>query len=263
MRESRLDNIVFKICNVKVHALQTDTAIEIISDWLVNDRRFHYLSSTNVNNVIISIESKKYREVMENADISLPDAVPFLWFGRLQGFNFLKRRCGIEEVMEAVFDLSNKNLNYSHFFYGNTPEVLKILKLKLLLKYPKLKISGMLSPPFRPLTPEEDKEHIKLINDSKSDFLWVSLGCPKQETWLYDHRKDLNVIVGGGAGAVFNFLSGNSFKAPNFIRYLGLEWFLRFLLEPKRLWRRYLVKYPKFIFYFTCSLIGFKKEGVI
>lgn len=233
---------------VNVHALQPDSALEIILGWLNNKRRFHYISSTNINNIVMAQESDKFFRVTNFADLSLPDGIPVLWYGRLIGYS-LPQRCGIEELMEATFDLSNKGYDYSHFFYGNTKEVLNALKKRLLNKYPKLNISGMYSPPFRPLTPEEDKKEVEMINKSKSDFLWVSLGCPKQETWLFDHKDQLDVVVGGGAGAVFNFMSGHTVKAPKFIQYIGLEWLLRLSLEPKRLYKRYLIQYPKLIYY--------------
>lgn len=236
-----------KILDVKIHALQPEGAVQIILQWMKEERKFHYITSTNINNIIVAQEQEKYFEVMNNADLSLPDGMPILWYGRYLGFS-LPKRCGIEEVMEAVFDLSNKGFSYSHFFYGNTGKVLKGLREKLLNKYPKLKIVGMYSPPFRLLSEKEDEEIINIINNAKPDFLWVSLGCPKQEVWLYEHKNKLDVVVGGGAGAVFNFMAGHSVTAPSWVRYIGLEWFLRLLSEPKRLWKRYLIKYPKIFF---------------
>lgn len=231
---------------MKLHAVQIGDALALVRRWVEQERSFHYVSSTNVNNVAIALESSKYFDVMEGADLSLPDGVPFLWYGRLKGFP-LGARCGIEELMEALFEMSNNGWTHSHFFYGNTPEVLETLRAKLLERYPRLKIAGMLSPPFRPLSPEEDEEHIRVINTSGADFLWVSLGCPKQEEWLYDRRERLRVVLGGGAGAVFNFFSGHTVRAPRWVRFLGLEWVMRLLAEPKRLSQRYLVRYPKFV----------------
>jgi len=245
----------YRICDVKIHAMQVETLIPLVHHWMEFDRKFHYVSSTNVNNVAIAIESPEYFEVMEQAHLSLPDGVPFLWYGRMKGFA-LPNRCGIEEFMEAAFELSNHGYEYTHYFYGNTPKVLANLKARLLERYPKLKIAGVYSPPFRPLTPEEDEQDVRMINDAGADFLWVSLGCPKQERWLYDHRNRLNCVVGGGAGAVFNFLSGETFKAPDWIRYSGMEWILRLLVEPKRLFRRYCIKYPIFVFRFLKFSMG-------
>lgn len=249
----RIDEL--RVCGVKLHALQPDDALAVVRRWVESDRSFHYVSSTNVNNVAIAIESPGYFQVIENADLSLVDGVPFLWYGRMKGFP-LKKRSGIEELMDVVFETSNHGSRYSHFFYGNTPEVLEALKTELLRRYPNLRVAGMFSPPFRPLTPQEDQEHIKMINDSGADFLWVSLGCPKQEQWLYDHRQSLRVVVGGGAGAVFNFFSGQTKKAPAWVRYMGMEWVMRLLMEPRRLYGRYLIRYPKFMYYFVKHALG-------
>ena len=242
-----LKNIEYKVLNVKIHALQTNQAIDIVRNWLKGERSFHYISSTNINNVAEAQESAEYYEVMRNADLSVPDGIPLLWYGRYLGYE-LPKRCGIEEIMEAAFELSNQGHNYSHYFYGNSPEVLKSLRKNLLKKYPNLNIAGMYSPPFRKLTPQEEDQHIAMINRTHPDFLWVSLGCPKQELWLYKNRHKLNAVVGGGAGAVFNFLSGDTIKAPALIQYMGLEWLMRLSLNPKRLYKRYLIKYPKFVY---------------
>ena len=246
---------VFRICDVKLHAVQVENLLAIVHQWMGEKRTFHYVSSTNVNNVAIALESEEYFRVMERADLSIPDGVPFLWYGRWKGFP-LRKRCGIEEFMEAVFKLSDQGYRYSHFFYGNTPQVLANLKARLLERYPKLKIAGMYSPPFRPLSAEEDEEDVRMINDSGADFVWVSLGCPKQEKWLYDHRHRLTAVVGGGSGAVFNFLSGETLKAPDWVRYMGLEWILRLLMEPRRLFHRYCIKYPLFVFRFVKHSLG-------
>jgi N-acetylglucosaminyldiphosphoundecaprenol N-acetyl-beta-D-mannosaminyltransferase len=249
----------YRICGVKLHAVQVDNLLAVVHKWMGEKRAFHYVSSTNVNNVNIALESENYFDVMEEADLSIPDGVPFLWVGRMKGFA-LRKRCGIEEFMEAVFELSNKGYNYTHYFYGNTPKVLANMKARLLQRYPNLKIAGMYSPPFRALSPQEDEEDIRMINDAGADFLWVSLGCPKQEKWLYDHRNRLNVVIGGGSGAVFNFFSGDTFKAPDWVRYMGLEWILRLIIEPKRLFRRYCIKYPIFVFRFIKYSLGIGKH---
>ncbi len=248
-----LDALEFRVHGVKVHALQPNQAVTFMTDRLKpgknGKRRFRYLVSTNINNIVCAIESEVYAKVMECADISVPDGIPLIWIGRALG-RYLPSRCGIEEVMLAIFELSSKGHNYSHYFYGNTEEVLDQLRINLTTKYPNINIVGMRSPPFRLLTDEENDHDIDLINRAAPDFLWVSLGCPRQESWLFNNRDRLNAGFGGGAGAVFNFLSGHSPQPPHWLRMAGLEWSFRLVSEPLRLWRRYLVRYPKFFYYF-------------
>jgi N-acetylglucosaminyldiphosphoundecaprenol N-acetyl-beta-D-mannosaminyltransferase len=237
----------FRVLGVKVHALQTPEAVRVLTGWRSEEPgRFRYVSSTNFHNIARAGESDAYREVMDHCDMSLPDSVPILWYARRHGF-VLPNRCGIEEVMVALFDLSERGHDYRHYFYGNTPEVLEALKIGLAKHWPRLSVVGFRSPPFRPLSPEEDRADVEAINQARPDFLWVSLGCPRQEAWLYEHRHVLSGMVGGGAGAVFDFLAGQKPKAPRFVQKVGLEWLLRLASEPKRLWRRYLVLYPRYL----------------
>lgn len=243
----------FRFLNVKVNAVQPRQARDIVLSWFKNEKeKYHYISSTNINNVVIANDSAHYYDVIDRADLSLPDGVPLLWFGRLLGFK-LKKRCGIEELMVELFEMSNEGVNFKHYFYGTTDETLRDLRKALNEKYPNLEIAGMVSPPFRKLSAQENDAYIDAINEAKPDFLWVGLGCPKQETWLYDNRDKLKVTVGGGAGAVFDFISGNITKAPQWIQYLGLEWLFRLSKDPGRLWKRYLVRYPK-VFLYACKL---------
>jgi len=237
----------FRVIGVKVHAVQTPDVVRVLLAWLREEpRRFRYISSTNLHNIAQAGELERYREVMDHCDLSLPDGVPLLWYARRHGYA-LPERCGIEEVMVALFDLSEQGHEFRHYFYGNTPEVLETLRAELSRRWPKLQIAGMHSPPFRKLSPEEDRAEVEAIRAARPDFLWVSLGCPRQETWLYDHRDVLGGMIGGGAGAVFDFLSGLKPKAPQVVQKAGLEWLLRLLSEPKRLWRRYLVLYPHYL----------------
>lgn len=255
----RIDS--FPILGTKIHAVQIESALGFVLDTIDKKQGYKYIVSSNANNVINAVESTKYKDVMSQAYLSLPDGVPFLWEGRKRGFD-LPERCGIQELMEALFEMSNTNDSYTHFFYGNTQEVLDKMIKKLNIKYPKLKVIGSLSPPFRKLSRDEDKAIIEIINKKKPDFLWVSLGCPKQEEWMYDHAKDLDSMIAGGAGAVFNFIAGETKRAPKWVQSSGLEWFYRLLLNPKKLANRYLIKYPKFMYlYFKEKLIqkGFLK----
>lgn len=137
-----------------------------------------------------------------------------------------------------------------HYFYGGKDEeVLKKLKINLEKDYPGIQIVGMYSPPFRALTEEEDKKICDEINELKPDFLWVGIGAPKQEMWMWKHQEKIHNTVMFGVGAGFNFFAGTLDKAPKWMEKASLEWLFRLSKEPKRLWRRYILGGFKYLYY--------------
>ena len=112
--------------------------------------------------------------------------------------------------------------------------------------YPHLQIAGMVSPPFRSLSAEEDAAEVEKINASGADIIWVGLGAPKQENWMYDHRDKVHgVMIGVGAG--FDYHAGNIKRAPMWMQKLSLEWLYRLMQDPKRLFKRYLVTNTRYL----------------
>ena len=174
----------------------------------------NYICATNVHTIVTAYRDEFYRKVQNDAFMRLPD------------------------VMTEIFKVS-ASYGYKHYFYGSTEETLKKLEDALYKKYPGINIVGMKSPPFRPLTEEEDAEVIRDINHAEPDFIWVGLGAPKQEIWMYEHQEKVNgLMIGVGAG--FDFHAGTIKRAPVWMQKCGLEWFYRLTQEPKRLFRRYL-----------------------
>jgi len=149
--------------------------------------------------------------------------------------------------MRLICDLG-QDRGYRHYFYGGTEAALEKLVMALKQTYPKINIVGQYSPPFRPLNPEELKQVIDNINKSQADILWVGLGSPKQDFWIKENRDKLNVSVMVGVGAAFDFLSGANKQAPRWMQKTGLEWLFRLACEPKRLWRRYIIGNPRFVY---------------
>lgn len=148
-------------------------------------------------------------------------------------------------LMGEIFNISTEN-GYRHYFYGSTEETLKKLSSKLEEKYPGLQIAGMCSPPFRPLTDEEDEKVVKMINDTNPDFVWIGLGAPKQEKWMAMHQgKIQGLMVGVGAG--FDYYADNIKRAPKWMQSNNLEWLYRLIQDPKRLFSRYLITNTKFL----------------
>jgi N-acetylglucosaminyldiphosphoundecaprenol N-acetyl-beta-D-mannosaminyltransferase len=199
----------------------------------------------------------QFKLILNSADLFVPDGISLILVARLKGVS-LKRRVTGTDLMLEFLERSNEK-GYKNFFYGDTDETLGALRAKLTERFPSLQISGTYSPPFHKLTPEEEEREIELINQSGADVLWVALGLPKQERWMYKHRDKLNVPVMVGVGAAFKFSAGTVRRAPSWVGNLGFEWGWRFAQEPKRVWRRVLIDGPRFGFHVVLELTGVRK----
>jgi N-acetylglucosaminyldiphosphoundecaprenol N-acetyl-beta-D-mannosaminyltransferase len=130
--------------------------------------------------------------------------------------------------------------------YGGTPAALETLQRAYRERFSRLQIAYAYSPPFRPLTTEEDEAVVQAINASGARILFVGLGCPKQELWVAEHRGRVRAVM-MAVGAAFDFHSGRVRQSPRWMQRAGLEWLFRLLMEPRRLWRRYLKHNPRFV----------------
>ncbi len=196
-----------------------------------------YICVSNVHTTVMAFRDKEYRMVQNSAAMALPDGQPLSIVSRGRGYTEAQRVPG-PDLMPKILDLSQEN-GYSHFFYGSSPETLDQLKKVMLAKYPKLRIAGMYAPPYRELTREEDENAIRMINESGADFIWVALGAPKQEKWMYEHRGKVNGLM-LGVGAAFDFIAGTAKRAPMWMQKMCLEWVFRIIQNPRRMIPRYL-----------------------
>ena len=169
---------------------------------------------------------------------------PLSTVGQKRGHKNMERTTG-PSLMGEIFEISAKK-GYRHYFYGSKEETLELLQKKLLEKYPEIQIAGMYSPPFRPLTEEEDKVIIERINETKPDFVWVGLGAPKQEKWMAAHQGKIDGLM-LGVGAGFDYYAENIKRAPMWMQKHNLEWVYRLVQDPKRLFKRYWSTNTKFI----------------
>lgn len=203
----------------------------------LEELRGKYICVSNVHTTVMAFRDEEYRKVQNSAAMALPDGKPLSLVSRRRGYIKARRVPG-PDLMPRIFELS-KEKGYRHYFYGSTEETLNKLKKQLQEKYPYLQIAGMYSPPFRPVTDEEDLEVISKINETKPDFIWVALGAPKQENWMYDHQGKVTGIM-LGVGAAFDFEAGTVKRAPHWMQEMYLEWFYRIIQDPIRLIPRYL-----------------------
>ena len=247
---------LFDVLGVKIAVTNLQDACQSIENW-IKERQKTYVCVAPVSTIVDCQRDSEYRKIINNAGMTTPDGMPLVWLGRLRGNKRLARTYG-PDLMLKVCALSEAK-GYRHFFYGGTPQTCDLLVENLKKGFPKLDIAGALSPLFQPGRLEERPEVLAQIDSLKPDIIWVGLGSPKQDYWMYHHRNKLNVPVMIGVGAAFDFLSGVKKQAPRWMRKSGLEWFFRLCCEPRRLWKRYLIGNAGFIYYLTRDLL-FKKS---
>lgn len=202
----------------------------------------------NVHMVMEAFDDPGFRRSVNSADRVTPDGVPLVAALRSLGLPRARRVYGPTLTPRVCERAAELGLPVG--FYGGTPEVLEAMTGSLVARFPKLEIAFVHAPPFRPLTRDEDAAVVDAIHDAGVAILFVGLGCPKQERWMADHREALRCPM-LGVGAAFDFIAGAKSQAPRRLQRLGLEWLFRLLAEPRRLWRRYLLGNPRFLFHFA------------
>jgi N-acetylglucosaminyldiphosphoundecaprenol N-acetyl-beta-D-mannosaminyltransferase len=241
-----------RILGTRVDATSYQHAAAEILRW-GSLRESRYVCVATVNNLIEAYDRPSYRDVMDGADLVTPDGMPLVWALRLLGVGGATRVYGPD--LTPILCERAAALGIPVGFYGGAPEVLEDLTANLLRRYPALQVAYSYSPPFRPLTPGEEVQVIDSINRSGARLLFVGLGAPKQEQWMAAQKGRVEAVM-LGVGAAFDFLAGRKRQAPKVLQRLGLEWLFRLLNEPRRLWRRYLYRNPRFVALFMVQLIG-------
>lgn len=210
-------------------------------------RQGGYICIANAHMLTVARTDPDFRPVLEKARLVTADGMPLVWVARSKGYKGIERTTGFDITMELCALAQARSL--SVYFFGGTPDKLKKILLYMKQKFPNLRIAGFYSPPALPARPDVNKTMVEKISGSGADIVFVGLGCPKQEFWMEAHSAYLKSTL-VGIGAVFDFISGSKKRAPIFMQKFGLEWLFRFLCEPRRLFRRYLVTNSLFVFYY-------------
>lgn len=179
-------------------------------------------------------------------DFICPDGMPIVWLMRRKGAS--AHRLYGPDVMEWMWN-RGRDSNLRHFLLGGTEEACSLLQQRLGARFPGAVLAGHFCPPMGEWPEGTDELILSRIRESGAHCVWVGLGCPKQERWLYEHRDVLPPALYFGVGAAFNFHAGLVKQAPAWIRSHGLEWLYRLCREPRRLFRRYLVHNSRFLWY--------------
>jgi N-acetylglucosaminyldiphosphoundecaprenol N-acetyl-beta-D-mannosaminyltransferase len=244
------------VLGVGISAINMEMALQTIQGW-VKQQDSNYVCVTGVHGVMECQKDEALRQIHNRGGMVTPDGMPLVWLSRLQGFDHVRRVYG-PDLMLALCKLSASS-SYRHYFYGGAEGVPEQLASTLQSRFPGLVIAGTYSPPYRSLTPEEDRQIVQMLREARADVIWVGLGTPKQERWMASHSGKIPGSVMIGVGAAFDFHTGQKRQAPEWMRRSGLEWLFRLITEPRRLWRRYLINNPLFTGLVLAQALGLRK----
>jgi N-acetylglucosaminyldiphosphoundecaprenol N-acetyl-beta-D-mannosaminyltransferase len=227
-----------------ISATHPSETLAIIARW-VRNREQHFVNFCTADVVLRSHDDPALAAIINSSGLAVPDGMPLVWLGRrLSGID-VRRVYGPDMMLEIC--RHGAELGWRHYFYGGTDVLLRDLVAQLRTKIPTLQVAGVWAPPFRPLTLVEEDEVTTRINNAAPDLVWVGLGTPKQDFWMARFRPKLQSPVLLAVGAAFSFHAGHVPQAPRWMMRLGLEWLFRLCIEPKRLWRRYVIGVPRFL----------------
>ncbi|HMJ09168.1 MAG TPA: WecB/TagA/CpsF family glycosyltransferase [Pyrinomonadaceae bacterium] len=244
-----------RVVSLQPDVVDHDLAVRRIAE-LVGLGHGGYVCFSTVHMVMESYDSPEFAARVNAADLIVTDGMPIVWMQRLQGKRHARRVRANDLMVSLCRFAEEKDLSVG--FYGGAPAVIAAIKDHSARDFPQLTVAYAYSPPFRPLTPDEDEKIVADINAARLDILFMGLGCPKQENWMSEHRSRLGAVM-LGVGASFDFYAGNVKESPEWLGRLGLEWLYRFTQEPRRLWRRYLILNPRFMWLAFLQLTHLKK----
>lgn len=193
------------------------------------------LHFATVHSLVEAYDNAQLRSALSHGLVQ-PDGMPLVWLGRRSGLP-VERVCG-PDFMPALIE-RGVGVGRSHYFFGGVPGVPEELAARFAARFPGLRVAGTMSPPFRPLSEEEDTAIVAAINAAAPDYVWVGLGAPKQDLWVADHRGRLSSAALLAVGAAFDFYAGRQRRAPSWMQRTGTEWIYRLVSEPRRLAGRY------------------------
>jgi len=241
-RNSNIQNTRVHIGAAPVNSISLSSLLARL-DEMVEDGESHYVCFCEAHLCVRATFEEDIRCILEEASLVLPDGVSMTLGARLLGKKFPDRLPGPSVMIEYCRHGIKKNVR--HFFYGGGTGVAGQLAKNLKQQLPNINIVGAYTPPFRPLTLEEEQAIKHRIEESGADVLWLGLGAPKQERWMFEHVGKIQVPLMLGVGAAFDFHSGNRKWAPTWIRKAGLEWVYRMFTGGKRVFWRYNRKHQR------------------
>jgi N-acetylglucosaminyldiphosphoundecaprenol N-acetyl-beta-D-mannosaminyltransferase len=247
------------VLGVGVHAVDMQHTASLFDARIRNGGK-GYVCLTGVHGIMEAQRDPSLKSILADALLVAPDGMPTVWMGHMQGFPAMQRVFG-PDLMLTIMG-GERFRNCSHFFCGGEPGVAESLRDAMLRRFPWVQITGTYSPPFRPMTVMEESELEAKVRSLRPDIIWVGLSTPKQERFMARYLPVLDTKLMIGVGAAFLFHTGAIQDSPEWVKSAGLQWMHRLLQEPCRLWRRYLLNNPRFIFYALLQSIGLKRYAL-
>jgi N-acetylglucosaminyldiphosphoundecaprenol N-acetyl-beta-D-mannosaminyltransferase len=228
-------------------------------DAMVDSRERGYVCAVAVHSLTVALDDAEMAAALRGASLVLPDGMPVVWAANILGANLRQRVYGPELMLRYSERCAERG--HRVWLYGGRDQgSLAQLALNLRRRHPGINIVGGYSPPFRPMTDEEEIALVDQINDARPDVLWAGVGVPKQEKWMARMRERLEVPVMCAVGAAFDFHAGRVSQAPGWMQQRGLEWIYRLAQEPRRLLPRYVYSNPRFVLAFARQWLSLRSR---
>ncbi len=248
------------VLGVNISAVHLDHAVDLTVHRIASGVP-GYICFTGVHGVMEAQSDPGLRHILNHAFLNAPDGMPMTWVGRLQGFRHMNRVFG-PDFMAALCRLSAER-GYRNFLYGGQPGVAPLLGRVLQQKFPGLQIAGTYTPPFGPLTAEQENEFVACVRHAQPHILWVGLSTPKQERFMASFLDRLQVPLLAGVGAAFDYHTGCIRDSPQWVKRSGLQWLHRLLQDPRRLAPRYLRNNPAFLWQIAGQILGLRRGSAM
>lgn len=238
-----------EVLGVQMYNKDLETFLNHVLDVIskVSPQSNRCVSATGAHGIIHAIKHATYKELLNGFYANLPDGMPAVWVGRTKGANEMQR-CYGPDLFAGLMKIS-ADKNIKHFLCGGKEGVAEKLKNACAIKFGNKNIVGSYCPPFKKVDEYDYEEIAEKINKSGTDIVWVGISTPKQEQFAKGLAEYTNTHFLITVGAAFDFHIGQLHQAPSWMQKVGLEWFFRLLVEPRRLFKRYLEIVPAFLFY--------------
>ena len=246
----------YSILGININAVDYEFAVSKIADAAKKKQAFS-VSALAVHGVMTGFLDSTHARRLNGLDLVVPDGQPVRWaLSWLYGKQLSDRVYGPNLTLKVAEALAKENL--SIYLYGSKKKTLERFARNLKLLYPGLIVAGMEESKFRRLSDPERSELVRRIEESGANAVFLGLGCPRQETWAYEYRDLLDIPI-LAVGAAFDFHAGTLPQAPTWMQNAGLEWLFRLIQEPKRLWPRYAILNPLYLWHILQQYLGLKQ----